>query len=167
MSVTRMSVKKLLLCVVIGSIPETERSSVEIDEIYTAFANELAELELYRSAINETTQQELNRYSEYVKQTSDTADALPPYQSRQVMIFRDPRTGEVIPYSFRESFAEDRFRIVEKQKNKQYCWLLVEAYEDFVDYIESIFAYLGKRDPNAWPMEDYGNVKLSELTGCD
>ena len=36
---------------------------MEVDEIYTDFANRLVDLEVYRSVVRETTKQELARFS--------------------------------------------------------------------------------------------------------
>ena len=38
-----------------------------------------------------------------------------------------------------------------------------EAYEEFEDFLERIYAYIGMTSRNAWYLEDFGRAKLSEL----
>lgn len=49
-------------------------------------------------------------------------------------------------------------------KNKQYQWLLSEAYEEFEDCLERLYAYAGYTDNNFWPLRDFGNISLNELS---
>ena len=55
-------------------------------------------------------------------------------------------------------------RQVVRQKNRQYGWLLVEAYEEFEDFLERIYAWLGKHDWQAWRLGEFGNVRHAELS---
>jgi len=63
--------------------------------------------------------------------------------------------------------VEDRMKAVVLHKNKQYQWLLVEAYEAFEDYIEDVYAYAALLDINLWPCRHFGNISLSELSNKD
>ena len=83
------------------------------------------------------------------------------------MYFDDPTTGVLTPYGFSKSSAEDRLQLIGKQKNRQYAWLLVEAYEEFEDYIEHIYAYIGKREVNDWYLDDFGKIRLADLSHKD
>ena len=79
------------------------------------------------------------------------------------MYFQDLKTEEVIRYGFIKSNAEQQRHRLFEQKNRQYGWLLVEAYEKFEDFLEQIYATIGRTHRNAWQLEDFGRVKLSEL----
>ncbi len=83
------------------------------------------------------------------------------------MSFRNAKTGDAIFYGFKELSIEDRYLHVLLHKNKQYQWLLAEAYEEFEDYIENAYAYYGSINNSFWPLRDYGNIFLSELKNKD
>lgn len=70
-------------------------------------------------------------------------------------------------YGYRERSLEDKKRAVYRHKNKQYQWLLSEAYELFEDFIETTYAYAGYTDRSFWPLKDFGNVSLAELEEKD
>ena len=46
-------------------------------------------------------------------------------------------------YGYKERRLEDQKRAVWRHKNKQYQWLLAEAYELFEDFIESAYGFAG------------------------
>lgn len=81
--------------------------------------------------MNETTQNELARFGELARADADhpLEEGLSRFMSAQSMSFRDPETGILTPYGFDESCVEDRLRQFIRQKNRQYGWLLVEAYQ--------------------------------------
>ena len=136
---------------------------MKVAEILNMLRTRFVEIQVYRSVVKDLTKEELKRLSEYIEQTSDSENESIPFLSLQSMYFQDLKTGEVIRYGFIESNAEHQRDTVSKQKNKQYGWLLVEAYEEFEDFLERIYAHIGKTNRNAWHLEDFGRAKLSEL----
>ena len=66
-------------------------------------------------------------------------------------------------YGFTESRAEHQRHTVYKYKNKQYGWLLAEAYEEFEDFLERIYSHIGLNNRNSWHLEDFGRAKLPDL----
>ena len=79
------------------------------------------------------------------------------------MLFQTLRMGNHIRYGFVKTDVEGQARRIAEHKNRQYGWLLVEAYEEFEDFLERIYAHIGKTDRNAWHLEDFGRAKLPEL----
>ena len=136
---------------------------MEVLEILNLLQNRLVDIQVYRNIVKDVTKEELNRLSEYIEQVSEAEDEFVPFLSLQSMHFQDLTSGEIVRYGFIESNAEHRRGRVSEQKNRQYGWLLVEAYEEFEDFLERIYAQIGKTNQNAWRLEDFGRVKLSEL----
>lgn len=136
---------------------------MEVSEILNLFRNRLVEIQVYRNVIKDLTKDELARLSEREKQISEMGDEYISFLSMQSMFFQDLKSGTPIRYGFVESNAEHKRDRIAEQKNRQYGWLLVEAYEEFEDFLERIYAYIGKADRNAWHLEDFGRIKLSEL----
>lgn len=136
---------------------------MDIPEILDLLRNRLVEIQLSRTVVKDTANEEYKRLSEYLHQSKEHDDEFFPFMSMQSMIFRDLQTGEIIRYGYNKSNAEHRLNITAITKNRQYGWLLVEAYEEFEDFLERIYAYIGKSNRNAWHLEDFGSVKLPEL----
>lgn len=65
-------------------------------------------------------------------------------------------------YSF-----EDLVKTARQHHNKQYQWLLVEAYEAFEDYISEIHAYVGYKDHTFWYAKYFGDISIDELKNKD
>ena len=140
---------------------------MNIEEIYTDLASALSNIEIYRKLSKDMMQQEYERLSARAKMASEREGECPSFESVQAMYFYDAMTGTAVPFGHSELSAETKLRLIKTQKNRQYCWLLVEAYEEFEDYIERIYAYIGKRNPDDWVLEDFGNIKRSELRDKD
>ena len=140
---------------------------MELDEIFKAFGDRLAEIELLRRAGKDVAARESKKYLELAQEAERHPDQALLYSSAHTMHFYDAQTGETAVYGSRKLSVEARVRLVGEKKNREYCWLLVEAYEEFEDYIERAYAFLGKQNPEAWPLEDFGNVRFSELESKD
>ena len=136
---------------------------MEVSEILNLFRNRLVEIQVYRNIVKDLTKEELARLSQQEKQISEMGDEYINFLSMQSMFFQDLKSGAPIRYGFVESNAEHKRDRVAEQKNRQYGWLLVEAYEEFEDFLERIYAHIGKVDRDAWHLEDFGRIKLSEL----
>jgi hypothetical protein len=126
---------------------------MELNEIWSNFTERMAEIELFQRAAKNITQKELIFLNESKNSVGSSHN----------MLFPNARTGEKKPYYFKKLDSEERHLLVLFHKNKQYKWLLAEAYEEFEDYLENIYAYYGSINDSFWPLEDYGNISLSEL----
>jgi hypothetical protein len=136
---------------------------MDLNEIWSDFAERMAAIELYQRAAKDITQKEqiyLKEYSDHLRENTKLKNSS---ISLHNMLFINARTGEKKPYNFKELSLEERKLQVLLHKNKQYKWLLAEAYEVFENYLENIYAYCGSINDSFWPLEDYGNVTLSEL----
>jgi hypothetical protein len=79
----------------------------------------------------------------------------------------NPYTGYIFPLKSKKTSIEDYIRIAHLNKNKQYQWLLVDAYEFFLIFIKRTFACAGYVDPNFWNASDFGNISISDISGKD
>ena len=137
---------------------------MEIDEIFDTFCLRVAEIELYRSVARDTTRPVVRRLDEIAQAEADrTGDVSLPF-SVQSMGFRDPESGEYVRYGAAVSRTEDRAQQVVRQQDRQYGWLLVEAYEEFEDFLERTYAWLGRHDWQAWRLGEFGNIWHAELS---
>ena len=136
---------------------------MELNEIWTNFAERMAEIELFQRAAKDSAKNELLLITQYTNSLKDNPELKELSASLHNMTFYDARTGIVRFYNHKERSLEDRYLHVLLHKNKQYQWLLSEAYEEFEDYLENVYAYYGRINNGFWPLKDYGNISLSEL----
>ena len=136
---------------------------MEISEILGLLQGRLVGIQIYRNIVKDVTKAELERLSEFIERNEATESDILQFYSMQSMHFQDLKTGELVRYGFIKSDATHQRDRVFQQKNRQYGWLLVEAYEEFEDFLERIYAHIGRTNRNAWNLEDFGRVKLSEL----
>jgi len=78
-------------------------------------------------------------------------------------LFHSPYTGVLESIDHKKLKIEERIEIVELHKNKQYQWLLAEAYEAYEDYLEDLYACIGLIDHSFWLARDFGDISLSEI----
>jgi hypothetical protein len=77
--------------------------------------------------------------------------------------FRTAVTGEHFFYDFKDYTIEAQMTSLVTRTNRQYQWLLAEAYELFEDFLEHFYAAVALVNRNLWPLKDYGAMVLSEL----
>jgi len=140
---------------------------MELSEIWTNFAERMAEIELFQRAAKDSAQKELLSLTQYTNSLKDNPELRELSASLHNMTFYDARTGTVRFYNHTKRSIEDRYLHVLLHKNKQYQWLLSEAYEEFEDYLENVYAYHGHINNGFWPLKDYGNIALPELCEKD
>lgn len=127
-------------------------SEKNIKQIYDEYAAEMAKLYFHKSTINDLYVNELER----LKNQKD--------KNSEKMVFKDFRDGQLKIFGMVETNFEEQQELIFILKNRQYQWLVAEAYEHFDDFIENAYAYIGYIDNSCWSMRDYGNIKLNELS---
>lgn len=136
-------------------------------DIWLNFSSRFSEIEMIQRAAKATSKRELielNRQYEILEQDPELKRMS---TSLHNMSFRSPFSGNHIFYDFKEKTIKERANDVFLYRNKQYQWLLVEAYEEFKIFLVRAYAYYGKKDNDFWPLDDYGNITLSEITDKD
>lgn len=136
---------------------------MKIKDIFDNYTSKIAQLHLYQSAMQRIAKKELQELDKYEKSSEKNPDLKELYCSYQRMHFRNAKDGSHIFFSHIKSTIEDMKLSVILHKNKQYQWLLSEAYEAYEDFIETSYAFAGYSDNNVWPLKDYGNISLKEL----
>jgi hypothetical protein len=136
-----------------------------LEDIWNKLSEKMTELQLFQRTIQKMAEEELKTLNKYYKSLEDKPELLELSGHR--MLFYDAKTGEARTFGRRKISVEDRMKAVVFHKNKQYQWLLAEAYEAFEDYVEDVYAYAGLLDSNLWPLRDFGNISLSELSNKD
>lgn len=140
---------------------------MKIEEIWKSYSERIAEIELFQRAAKSASETELKELLQYAGQIEGSPELKNIAQTSHNMTFRDARSGKIHSYHHRNMSIEDLQREALLRRNRQYQWLLAEAYEEFEDYLFKTYAYCGLTDTNFWPLCDYGNIKLSERASLD
>lgn len=140
---------------------------MNIEDIWSNYSEHIAEIELFQRATKRASEEELKSLLHYGNQVADSPELKNIPLSSHNMTFRDALSGATYSYHHRQMSIEDRQQDILFRKNRQYQWLLVEAYEEFEDYLHKVYAYCGLTDANFWPLYDYGHIKLSERGSLD
>jgi len=140
---------------------------MEIQKIMENFCEKMAEIALYQSAVKDPANKRITSLIEYKNRMKDNPDLLELSRSRHKMTFYDAKTGYLRSYGYREKTIDDQILQIKLHQNKQYCWLLAEAYEEFEDFLEAAYAFMGFKDQDNWPLRDYGNITIPELSSKD
>jgi hypothetical protein len=140
---------------------------MDINEIYLEYSSKMVQIYLYQRAMKTLVNEELAKLNEYANTFKDKPDLLDLSSSHHSIIFRSAKDGNVRFLGHRKNTIEDRIKSVILHKNKQYQWLLAEAYEVYEDFLQQVYAYIGYIDHSLWPLVDYGNITLKELENKD
>ncbi len=71
--------------------------------------------------------------------------------------------------AIRFPFGGKSIKVAEKEHallenlNRQYCWLLVSAYESYESFLKVLYACMGFLDTALWQCNDYGSVSPSQV----
>ncbi|MCH1921570.1 hypothetical protein L9G15_19295 [Shewanella sp. A3A] len=85
------------------------------------------------------------------------------FGSSHNMWFERADNREIVGYGRMRLSHKDIRSLLIKQRNRQYQWLLAEAYEAYEDFIEKVCAVVGARDATLWNNKQ--KLKLENAIG--
>lgn len=136
---------------------------MELKNILDLFYKDMSQIQLYKSAMKELTKKEINKLYKEKELLEKKQFPLEVPTSFQNMAFTNPINGKAVFYGKSEKTIDEKITSVFLHRNKQYCWLFAEAYELFEDFIQNVYAFLGRKDINNWPLKDFGNETYNDL----
>lgn len=136
---------------------------MNIRDIFALYSERMTQIHLYQRAMQAIAKKELEELYKYEKSIESHPDLNDLSSSYHNMFFRTAKDGAHRFFGSKKHTVEDRKLSVVLHKNKQYQWLLAEAYEEFKDFLENAYAFAGYKDNNFWPLNDFGSISLSEL----
>ena len=86
--------------------------------------------------------------------------------SVNIFSFYSPYTGVIVPFKSKKTSIEESVKLIHFHKNKQYQWLLVDAFEIFEDFIISIYELIRELYPEfivTKDKKDNGNMQTRNL----
>lgn len=137
---------------------------MDLIEIFESYSNKMTQIHLYQRAIQKLARKELEKIYKEEKSLEEKPELKEYSYSYHSMSFRRAKDGSRIFFGKKKLSIKDRRLSVVLHENKQFQWLLTEAYEEFEDCLERLYAYAGYTDNNFWPLRDFGNISLNELS---
>jgi hypothetical protein len=131
-------------------------------QIFDDYSAKMTQISLYQKAVQDLAKGELDKLNKYAEITKEKPE-LGDMESHNRMMFNRADDGCSQIYGSKKSSLNERMLAVHLHKNKQYQWLLAEAYEAFRDFLQNVYACAGYKDNNYWPLPDFGNITISEL----
>lgn len=136
-------------------------------DIFKEFLSQMAEIQLYYRTAKKSSKDELAALAKYKEHIKSNPDFEQYSKSLDNISFLSALTGQHFFYGFKETTIDEKIHRVLIHKNKQYQWFLAEAYEKYEDFLEKIYANIGYTNTDSWPLQDFGNITLSEVKNKD
>jgi hypothetical protein len=137
------------------------------DIIWDNFTHDIANIVLSQRVAKNYAKKELEQLHQNEKILAEQGFSEEHRCSLHNMFFYDTRTDEPIFYRFKQLNTKELMTHVVLKKNREYQFLIMDAYEKFEDAIEALYAYLGKNDINFWTLQEYGNIKFNEISALE
>ncbi|MCA9500819.1 MAG: hypothetical protein KC588_16620 [Nitrospira sp.] len=103
---------------------------MELKDIFFLYLGKMKQIHLYQRAIQKIATKELEELNEFEKSIENHPDLIGLSSAYHRMSFRIAKDGSDFIFGKEESTIKDRKLAVILHKNKQYQWLLAEAYEE-------------------------------------
>lgn len=136
---------------------------MDIESIFQDYCAKLAQVHTQRKLIEVVSQREITRLSQHEQHLQSEGKPSNDTISAQNMSFHSAITGKRLFYGQRSSGTKDLIEAHVVAMNRQYQWLLVEAYELFEDYLQYVYAFTAFVDTSSWPLRDFGQATIDEL----
>lgn len=137
---------------------------MKISDAFDAYTADVASVHSYRAAIQKAAEREFVHLKE--QESRWKQENLSPSQivGMQNLYFRTADTGGYHSYAFKDITIKAQIDALVRQTNRQYQWLLAEAYELFEDFLENAYACAALENRSLWPLRDFGALTYDELT---
>lgn len=134
----------------------------DLDNIFEEFKERIVHVNFTQSVTKSVSKAALNKLHKEYEIVLD--------QAREASISRmtnmtcmDILRNQKILIGFKDAPYAEHEQILLLQHNRQYQWLLVEAYEAFEDYLEKLYAYSGYLDNDFWKVKNFEGKSANEI----
>ena len=142
-----------------------------IENKYNEFREEISLLFDYLNQINDTTKKNIKRLLKEVEYAQNPDTIININEAIKIKcgttlarhLCSNPYTGSTLEIGNSAIDLEEKIRLCNTLKNKQYQWVITEAYELLEDYIEAIYVYIVCVRNDLWSSSDFGKVEDDEI----
>ena len=132
--------------------------SQEFDDILNSFTKKISSLNNFKVHMEESTEQSREHYIELHGESKEEYII-----GGNTASYFDIQKGTSECLEVTLNKFSDIMSTISIYENKQYQWLLVDAYEAYEDFLDEFYAYIGFIDNNFWMAKDYGSLAIDEI----
>lgn len=136
---------------------------MKISDAFDAYTADVASVHSYRAAIQDAADREFAHLKEQETRRQQANLSPSHIVGMQNLCFRTADTGRHHFYAFKDVTIQAQIDALVRRTNRQYQWLLAEAYELFEDFLENAYACAALENKNLWPLRDFGALTFDEL----
>ncbi|HBV7029290.1 TPA: hypothetical protein MD441_002419 [Escherichia coli] len=137
-----------------------------VEKIFTDLRNEIILRCDLLGHINVTTKDNIKRFKHTLEnvQTLDANNTSPITCGTTLANYTcsNPYTGSTFGIGYTRTDLSEKIKLCEVLKNKQYQWVITEAYELFEDYIKKIYAHTVSIHDHFWSPSEFKNVQIEQ-----
>ncbi|MBC3860488.1 hypothetical protein H8K32_00105 [Undibacterium jejuense] len=137
---------------------------MNINQILEHFFEKMTEISLHQRSVGESAKSECEKFNDYSKILSENENFRTTGFSSHNMFYKTAISGEFKFYGRRKLTIDKHKEYVVLHLNKQYQWLLAEAYENFENFLKLSYASAGMSDHNFWHASDFGDISLNQIS---
>lgn len=136
---------------------------MKISDTFDAYTAEVASIHSYRVAVQNAADREFAHLKDQETRLQQASLSASQIVGMQNLSFRTADTGMHHFYGFKDSTVQAQIDELVHRTNRQFQWLLAEAYELFEDFVENAYACAALENRNLWPLRDFGALTLDQL----
>lgn len=144
----------------------SEPLASHLDKLFDAFKDKIVQVNFTQSftkSVSDTAFNKLRKECEIAKE-QDRESSITKMTN---MICKDILKNQKIVIGFKDASYSDSLQILQLQHNRQYQWLLAEAYEAFENYLINLYAYSGYLDNDFWEEREFGKEVADGIRNQD
>lgn len=121
-------------------------------EEFDKFKEKFSAILHYQRLVKDNSNDILKKFYERAKDAENLSEEFKDLSGSSLHNFYYPHpiNGMQTFYSHKKTNIQEAIELTHLIKNKQYQWLLVEAYEAFEDFIEVVYAICGSKEAEFW-----------------
>ena len=129
------------------------------------FLRNISKIYVFRRAMSDASETELSELSRLEKSIDEHYPELRGSDTtQQALYFRRAVDNELQYFGGKDSTIEELRHSIYIHRNKQYQWLLAEAWEEFEKYIQNLYVYAGYVDNTFWRDREIVNLPPNETS---
>lgn len=141
----------------------SEIDKKEFDKILYSFTKKISNLNNFKSHIDDSTERAYEHYEELNESMKEHIKEKELIISGNSVLYWNIESGTHESLDPNINTFSDIMSTITVYQNKQYQWLLVDAYEAFEDFLDELYAYTGFIDNNFWIAKDFGSLSINEI----
>lgn len=143
---------------------DTQNITNEIKFLHDVFINKIQQINSYKNHIEDETKKYIQDLEKQAQQIENNTYLDIDEEIRLCRLsYFDIMREKLINPKFTAHTIEGLYDLALSHHNRQYQWLLVEAYELYAKFLKDLYALIGFYDNDFWRASDFGDISIDEI----